>query len=109
MSLSRITMTATVDPSQASARPRPHGEIGLPSDEVSNQFSATESVVTVADQVSAGVISAIFGWQGPNERQPPPACPATTPTAYMNSWLTLGTTPSPAARPFLGFERSWVA
>jgi predicted molibdopterin-dependent oxidoreductase YjgC len=32
--------------------------------ELSNQFSRTEGVVNVSDEVPPGLISAIFGWQG---------------------------------------------
>jgi anaerobic selenocysteine-containing dehydrogenase len=32
--------------------------------ELSNQYSATHGVVNVSDQVPAGLVSAIFGWQG---------------------------------------------
>ena len=38
--------------------------------EVSNQFSACEGVVNVSDQVPPGLISAIFGWQGPSDDNP---------------------------------------
>jgi arsenite oxidase large subunit len=38
--------------------------------EVRNQFSACEGVVNVSDQVPRGVISAIFGWQGPSDDNP---------------------------------------
>jgi anaerobic selenocysteine-containing dehydrogenase len=35
--------------------------------EISNQFSRCEGVVNVSDQVQRGLISALFGWQGPND------------------------------------------
>ena len=35
--------------------------------EVRNQFSACEGVVNVSEQVPPGLISAIFGWQGPSD------------------------------------------
>ena len=35
--------------------------------ELSNQYSATQGVVNVSDQVPAGLVSAIFGWQGPHD------------------------------------------
>ena len=35
-----------------------------------NQFSACEGVVNVSKQVPRGVISAIFGWQGPSDDNP---------------------------------------
>jgi anaerobic selenocysteine-containing dehydrogenase len=38
--------------------------------EVSNQFSRTEGVVNVTTEVPPGVISALFGWQGPNDSSP---------------------------------------
>jgi anaerobic selenocysteine-containing dehydrogenase len=38
--------------------------------EVSNQFSRCEGVVNVSDEVHPGLISAIFGWQGPSDDNP---------------------------------------
>jgi arsenite oxidase large subunit len=38
--------------------------------EVSNQFSRCEGVVLVSDEVQPGLISAIFGWQGPSDDNP---------------------------------------
>jgi arsenite oxidase large subunit len=38
--------------------------------EVSNQFSRCEGVVNVSDEVQPGLISAIFGWQGPSDDNP---------------------------------------
>ncbi|MFL5842069.1 MAG: molybdopterin oxidoreductase family protein, partial [Thermoleophilaceae bacterium] len=38
--------------------------------EVSNQFSRAEGVVNVTTEVPPGVISALFGWQGPNDSSP---------------------------------------
>ena len=38
--------------------------------EVSNQFGRCEGVVNVSDEVPPGVISAIFGWQGPSDTNP---------------------------------------
>jgi arsenite oxidase large subunit len=38
--------------------------------EVSNQFSRTEGVVNVSDEVQPGLISAIFGWQAPSDTDP---------------------------------------
>ena len=38
--------------------------------ELSNQFSRCEGVVNVSDEVQRGLISAIFGWQGPSDNNP---------------------------------------
>jgi len=38
--------------------------------ELSNQYSATQGVVNVSDQVQPGLVSAIFGWQGPTDNDP---------------------------------------
>jgi arsenite oxidase large subunit len=38
--------------------------------EVSNQFSRCEGVVNVSNEVQRGLISAIFGWQGPSDNNP---------------------------------------
>jgi arsenite oxidase large subunit len=38
--------------------------------ELSNQFSACEGVVNVSSQVPAGVVSAVFAWQGPSDDNP---------------------------------------
>jgi arsenite oxidase large subunit len=38
--------------------------------EVSNQFSRCEGVVQVSTEVQPGLISAIFGWQGPHDNNP---------------------------------------
>jgi arsenite oxidase large subunit len=38
--------------------------------EVSNQFSRTQGVVNVSDEVQPGLISAIFGWQAPSDTDP---------------------------------------
>ena len=38
--------------------------------EVTNQFSRCEGVVNVSDEVPPGLISAIFGWQGPSDNNP---------------------------------------
>jgi arsenite oxidase large subunit len=38
--------------------------------ELSNQYSATQGVVNVSDQVQPGLVSAIFGWQGPSDSSP---------------------------------------
>jgi arsenite oxidase large subunit len=38
--------------------------------EVSNQFSRCEGVVNVSNEVQRGLISAIFGWQGPSDTNP---------------------------------------
>jgi arsenite oxidase large subunit len=38
--------------------------------EISNQYSATQGVVNVSDQVPPGVVSAVFGWQGPSDSSP---------------------------------------
>jgi arsenite oxidase large subunit len=38
--------------------------------ELSNQYSATQGVVNVSDQVQPGLVSAIFGWQGPTDDSP---------------------------------------
>jgi arsenite oxidase large subunit len=38
--------------------------------ELSNQYSATQGVVNVSDQVQPGLVSAIFGWQGPSDNDP---------------------------------------
>jgi arsenite oxidase large subunit len=38
--------------------------------EVRNQFSRTEGVVNVSDEVQPGLISAIFGWQGYTDKSP---------------------------------------
>jgi arsenite oxidase large subunit len=38
--------------------------------EVSNQFAACQGVVNVSTEVPPGVISALFGWQGPNDSNP---------------------------------------
>jgi arsenite oxidase large subunit len=54
--------------------------------EVSNQFSATEGVVNVSDQVPPGVISAIFGWQGPSDDNP-----YGVPRHYANNLIAGGT------------------
>jgi arsenite oxidase large subunit len=38
--------------------------------ELSNQYSVTQGVVNVSDQVQPGLVSAIFGWQGPTDADP---------------------------------------
>jgi arsenite oxidase large subunit len=38
--------------------------------EVRNQFSSCQGVVNVSDEVQRGLISAIFGWQGPSDDNP---------------------------------------
>jgi arsenite oxidase large subunit len=38
--------------------------------ELSNQYSATQGVVNVSDQVPPGLVSAIFGWQGRTDSKP---------------------------------------
>ena len=38
--------------------------------EVSNQYSRCEGVVNVSNEVQRGLISAIFGWQGPSDDNP---------------------------------------
>jgi arsenite oxidase large subunit len=38
--------------------------------EVRNQFSSCQGVVNVSDEVQPGLISAIFGWQGPSDDNP---------------------------------------
>jgi arsenite oxidase large subunit len=38
--------------------------------EVRNQFSSCQGVVNVSDEVQQGLISAIFGWQGPSDDNP---------------------------------------
>jgi len=38
--------------------------------EISNQFSRCEGVVNVSNEVQRGLISAIFGWQGPSDDNP---------------------------------------
>ncbi|MBA3329864.1 MAG: molybdopterin-dependent oxidoreductase [Actinobacteria bacterium] len=38
--------------------------------ELRNQYGATEGVVNVSNQVPPGLISAIFGWQGPTDGDP---------------------------------------
>jgi arsenite oxidase large subunit len=38
--------------------------------EVRNQFSSCQGVVNVSDEVQRGLISAIFGWQGPSDNNP---------------------------------------
>ena len=35
--------------------------------ELSNQYSKTQGVVNVSDEVPPGLVSAVFGWQGPND------------------------------------------
>jgi arsenite oxidase large subunit len=38
--------------------------------ELSNQYSATQGVVNVSDQVQPGLVSAVFGWQAPTDGNP---------------------------------------
>jgi arsenite oxidase large subunit len=38
--------------------------------EVRNQFSSCQGVVNVSDEVQPGLVSAIFGWQGPSDDNP---------------------------------------
>jgi arsenite oxidase large subunit len=38
--------------------------------EVRNQFSSCQGLVNVSDEVQPGLISAIFGWQGPSDDNP---------------------------------------
>ena len=38
--------------------------------ELTNQFSSCQGVVNVSDEVPPGVISALFGWQGPSDDTP---------------------------------------
>jgi anaerobic selenocysteine-containing dehydrogenase len=38
--------------------------------ELSNQYSATQGVVNVSDQVPPGVVSALFGWHGRTDSKP---------------------------------------
>jgi arsenite oxidase large subunit len=38
--------------------------------ELRNQFSSCQGVVNVSDEVQRGLISAIFGWQGPSDDNP---------------------------------------
>jgi arsenite oxidase large subunit len=50
--------------------PRDAKKVGLKDGdwaEVRNQFSRTQGVVNVSDEVPPGVISAIFGWQAPSD------------------------------------------
>ncbi len=38
--------------------------------ELSNQYSKTQGVVNVTDEVQPGLVSALFGWQGPSDPNP---------------------------------------
>jgi anaerobic selenocysteine-containing dehydrogenase len=38
--------------------------------ELTNQYSKTQGVVNVSDQVQRGLVSAIFGWQSPTDSKP---------------------------------------
>ena len=38
--------------------------------ELTNQYSATQGVVNVSDQVQPGLVSMIFAWQGPSDNNP---------------------------------------
>jgi arsenite oxidase large subunit len=38
--------------------------------ELTNQYSSTQGVVNVSDEVQPGLVSAIFGWQGPADSKP---------------------------------------
>jgi arsenite oxidase large subunit len=38
--------------------------------ELSNQYSKTQGVVNVSDQVQPGLVSAVFGWQAPTDKNP---------------------------------------
>jgi arsenite oxidase large subunit len=38
--------------------------------ELTNQYSSTQGVVNVSDQVQPGLVSALFGWQAPSDSNP---------------------------------------
>jgi arsenite oxidase large subunit len=44
--------------------------------ELSNQYSATQGVVNVTDEVQQGLVSGIFGWQAPSDGDHPTGVPA---------------------------------
>ena len=56
-------MEFVVNPADAAAAGLKDGDWA----EVSNQYSSTQGVVNVSDQVQPGLVSAIFGWQGPSD------------------------------------------
>jgi len=53
--------------------------------ELSNQYSVTQGVVNVSDQVQPGLVSAIFGWQGPTDN-----APTGNPQYYANNLVAGG-------------------
>jgi arsenite oxidase large subunit len=59
-------MEFVVHPKDASAAGLKDGDWA----ELSNQYSSTQGVVNVSDQVQPGLVSAIFGWQGPSDDNP---------------------------------------
>jgi arsenite oxidase large subunit len=59
-------MELTVNPADAAKAGLKDGDWA----ELSNQYSATQGVVNVSDQVPAGLVSAIFGWQGRTDSKP---------------------------------------
>jgi arsenite oxidase large subunit len=50
--------------------------------ELSNQYSTTQGVVNVTDEVPPGLVSALFGWQGPSD-----ASPNGVPAYYANNLI----------------------
>jgi arsenite oxidase large subunit len=50
--------------------------------ELSNQYSKTEGVVNVTDEVQPGLVSALFGWQAPSDDNP-----SGVPAYYANNLI----------------------
>jgi arsenite oxidase large subunit len=50
--------------------------------ELSNQYSKTQGVVNVTDEVQPGLVSALFGWQGPSDDNP-----SGVPAYYANNLI----------------------
>jgi arsenite oxidase large subunit len=50
--------------------------------ELSNQYSSTQGVVNVSDEVPPGLVSALFGWQGPSDNSP-----SGVPAYYANNLI----------------------
>jgi anaerobic selenocysteine-containing dehydrogenase len=65
--------------------PKDAGAAGLKAGdwaELSNQYSATQGVVNVTDEVPPGVVSLMFGWQGPTD-----PTPTGVPAYYSNNLI----------------------
>jgi arsenite oxidase large subunit len=71
-------MEFMVNPMDASAAGLAAGDWA----ELSNQYSSTQGVVNVSDEVPPGLVSALFGWQGPTDNSP-----SGVPAYYANNLI----------------------